>query len=119
MKNKLYSLPNIFWTFLLLVMALAVPRQAYAGAHFGTDYGSNSRYNSRISHHPTVDEPWITVYFWFYDRDGHDGYFLHDETQSGHKGPAVYVDGKYICSPDWGIDMVLKRWQRRWIGRTA
>lgn len=103
MKNKLYSLPNIFWTFLLLVMAMAVPRQAYAGAHFGTDYGSNSRYNSRISHHSTVNEPWITVYFWFYDRDGHDGYFLHDETQSGHKGPAVYVDGKYICSPDWEL----------------
>ncbi|WP_337949377.1 hypothetical protein [Prevotella sp.] len=103
MKNKLYSLPNIFWTLLLLVMAMVVPRQAYAGAHFGTDYGSNSRYNSRISHHPTVDEPWITVYFWFYDRDGHDGYFLHDETQSGHKGPAVYVDGKYICSPDWEL----------------
>ena len=82
-------------TFLLLVMALAMPRQAYAGAHFGTDYGSNSRYNSRISHHPTVDEPWITVYFWFYDRDGYDGYFLHDETERGHKGPAVYVDGKY------------------------
>ena len=90
-------------TFLLLVMALAVPRQAYAGAHFGTDYGSNSRYNSRISHHPTVDEPWITVYFWFYDRDGYDGYFLHDETERGHKGPAVYVDGKYICSPDWEL----------------
>lgn len=103
MKNQLYSSPNIFWTFLLLVMALAVPRQAYAGAHFGTDYGSNSRYNSRISHHPTVDEPWFTVYFWFYDRDGYDGYFLHDETERGHKGPAVYVDGKYICSPDWEL----------------
>lgn len=103
MKNKLYSLPNIFWTLLLLVMAMIVPRQAYAGAHFGTDYGSNSRYNSRISHHPTVDEPWITVYFWFYDRDGYDGYFLHDETERGHKGPAVYVDGKYICSPDWEL----------------
>lgn len=103
MKNKLYSSPNIFWTLLLLVMAMVVPRQAYAGAHFGTDYGSNSRYNSRISHHPTVDEPWITVYFWFYDRDGYDGYFLHDETERGHKGPAVYVDGKYICSPDWEL----------------
>lgn len=103
MKNKLYSSPNIFWTLLLLVMAMVVPRQAYAGAHFGTDYGSNSRYNSRISHHPTVNEPWITVYFWFYDRDGYDGYFLHDETERGHKGPAVYVDGKYICSPDWEL----------------
>lgn len=89
--------------FLLLVIAMAVPRQAYAGAHFGTDYGSNSRYNSRISHHPTVNEPWITVYFWFYDRDGHDGYFLHNKTEPGHDGPAVYVDGKYICSPDWEL----------------
>lgn len=90
-------------TFLLLVMALAVPRQAYAGAKFGTNYGSNSRYNSRISHHPTVDEPWITVYFWFYDRVGGDGYFLHNQTEPGHDGPAVYVDGKYICSPDWHL----------------
>ena len=103
MKNKLYSSPNVFWTLLLLVMAMVVPRQAYAGAHFGTDYGSNSRYNSRISHHPTVDEPWITVYFWFYDRDGYDGYFLHDKTENGKDGPAVYVDGKYICSPDWEL----------------
>lgn len=102
MKNKLYSLPNIFWTLLLLVMAMVVPRHAYAGAHFGTIYDGDT-YNSRISHHPTVNEPWITVYFWFYDTWGGDGYFLHDETERGHKGPAVYVDGKYICSPDWEL----------------
>ena len=102
MKNKLYSLPNIFWTLLLLVMAMVVPRQTYAGAHFGTIYDGDT-YNSRISHHPTVNEPWITVYFWFYDTWGGDGYFLHDETERGHKGPAVYVDGKYICSPDWEL----------------
>lgn len=41
--------------------------------------------------------------FWFYDTWGGDGYFLHDETERGHKGPAVYVDGKYICSPDWEL----------------
>ena len=102
MKNKLYSLPNIFWTLLLLVMAMVVPRQTYAGAHFGTIYDGDT-YNSRISHHPTVNEPWITVYFWFYDTWGGDGYFLHDETERDHKGPAVYVDGKYICSPDWEL----------------
>lgn len=102
MKNKLYSLPNIFWTLLLLVMAMVVPRQAYAGAHFGTIYDGDT-YNSRISHHPTVNESWITVYFWFYDTWGGDGYFLHDETERDHKGPAVYVDGKYICSPDWEL----------------
>lgn len=102
MKNKLYSLPNIFWTLLLLVMAMVVPRQTYAGAHFGTIYDGDT-YNSRISHHSTVNEPWITVYFWFYDTWGGDGYFLHDETERDHKGPAVYVDGKYICSPDWEL----------------
>lgn len=89
-------------TFLLLVMALAVPRQAYAGAHFGNVYDGDT-YNSRISHHPTVNEPWITVYFWFYDTWGGDGYFLHEQTERGHDGPAVYVDGKYICSPDWEL----------------
>lgn len=95
---------SMLWlTFLLLVMTIVVPRQVYAGAHFGTDYGSNSNYNSRITHHPTVDEPWITVYFWFYDSDGRDGYFLHDQTENGHDGPAVYIDGKYICSPDWEL----------------
>ncbi len=83
-------------------MAMVVPRQAYAGAHFGTIYDGDT-YNSRISHHPTVNEPWITVYFWFYDTWGGDGYFLHDETERDHKGPAVYVDGKYICSPDWEL----------------
>lgn len=41
--------------------------------------------------------------FWFYDTWGGDGYFLHDETERDHKGPAVYVDGKYICSPDWEL----------------
>ena len=84
-------------TVVLLLMAMAMPRQAYAGAHF------NNSSNGRITHQPTVDEPWTTVYFYFYDREGGDGYFLHDETQSGHNGPAVYVDGKYVCSPDWEL----------------
>ncbi len=89
--------------FLLLVMTLVVPRQAYAGAHFGKDYGSSSDYNSRINHHPTVNEPWIGIFLWFYDEKGSDGFFLHDETEKGHPGPAIYVDGKYICSPDWEL----------------
>lgn len=89
--------------FLLLFMTLVVPRQAYAGAHFGKDYGSSSDYNSRINHHPTVNEPWIGIFLWFYDEKGSDGFFLHDETEKGHPGPAIYVDGKYICSPDWEL----------------
>ena len=45
------------YTFLLLIMAMTVPRQAYAGAHFNTVYGRGTDYYSRLYHHPTVDEP--------------------------------------------------------------
>ncbi len=81
----------------LLLLALMVPRPVCASDYFG-----NSS-NGSITHQPTVDEPWITVYFWFYDENGHDGYFLHDATETGHSGPAVYVDGQYVCSPDWEL----------------
>lgn len=91
------------YSFLLLIMAMAVPRQAYAGAHFNTAYGRGTDYYSRLYHHPTVDEPWIGIFFWFYDMNGYDGFFLHDETEKGHRGPAIYIDGKYICSPDWEL----------------
>lgn len=84
-------------------MAMVVPRQAYAGAHFNTAYGRGTDYYSRLYHHPTVDEPWIGIFFWFYDMNGYDGFFLHDETEKGHRGPAIYIDGKYICSPDWEL----------------
>ena len=94
------------YTFLLLIMAMAVPRQAYAGAHFNTVYGKGTDYYSRLYHHPTVDEPWIGIFFWFYDMNGYDGFFLHDETEKGHRGPAIYIDGKYICSPDWELAWV-------------
>lgn len=91
------------YSFLLLIMAMVVPRQAYAGAHFNTAYGIGTDYYSRLYHHPTVDEPWIGIFFWFYDMNGYDGFFLHDETEKGHRGPAIYIDGKYICSPDWEL----------------
>ena len=55
------------YTFLLLIMAMAVPRQAYAGEHFNTAHGRGTDYYSRLYHHPTVDEPWIGIFFWFYD----------------------------------------------------
>ncbi len=81
----------------LLLITLMVPRQTFAADYFG-----NSA-NGSITHQPTVDEPWITIYFWFYDENGYDGYFLHDATEAGHNGPAVYVDGQYVCSPDWEL----------------
>ena len=54
-----------------------------------------------INHHPTVDEPWITLRVMFYDPNGKDGFFLHDAEHGNNPGPAVYVDGQYVCSPDW------------------
>ena len=89
--------------FLLLVMTLVVPRQAYAGAHFGKDYGSSSDYNSRINHHPTVNEPWIGIFLWFYDEKGSDGFFLHDETEKGHPGPAIYGSADFSGWWQWII----------------
>ncbi len=36
----------------------------------------------------------------FYDAGGYDSFFLHDATEGSNAGPALYVDGHYICSPD-------------------
>lgn len=77
----------------LLLMALMVPHQAWAGDNFNDNAG-------HVSHHPTLAEPWIEIDLWFYDTNGADAFFLHDETESGHKGPALYINNNYICSPD-------------------
>ncbi len=79
--------------FLVCLIAGSIP--AWAGAHFGQW--------SSITHQPTVDEPWIVVRVMFYDTNGYDGFFMHDVTDGGQKGPALYVDGNYICSPDWEL----------------
>ena len=79
--------------FLVCLIGGSIP--AWAGAHFGQWSG--------ITHQPTVDEPWIVVRVMFYDTNGYDGFFMHDQTVSGANGPALYVDGNYICSPDWEL----------------
>ena len=79
--------------FFACLIAGSIP--AWAGAHFGQW--------SSITHQPTVDEPWIVVKVMFYDTNGYDGFFMHDQTVSGANGPALYVDGNYICSPDWEL----------------
>lgn len=56
-----------------------------------------------IDHHPTVNEPWIRLRVMFYDPNGKDGFFLHDAEHGNNPGPAVYVDGQYVCSPDWQL----------------
>ena len=81
---------------ILLLMALMMPNQAWAGDKFSVNAGY-------IIHQPILSEPWIEIKLWFYDRNGKDAFFLHDETESKNKGPALYVNGNYICSPDWEL----------------
>lgn len=75
---------------LALLLALA-PGASWAGEHF---------YNldHAVWHHPTVDEPYINIYLCFYDTNGKDGFFTHDRG-----GPAIYVDGQFICHADWKL----------------
>lgn len=75
---------------LALLLALA-PGASWAGEHF---------YNldHAVWHHPTVDEPYINIYLCFYDTNGKDGFFTHYRG-----GPAIYVDGQFICNADWEL----------------
>ena len=52
-----------------------------------------------ITHQPTVSEPYIVVDVLYFDAEGNDSYFTKDPYANGAEGPAVYVDGYYICSP--------------------
>ncbi|MCR4916175.1 MAG: LamG domain-containing protein [Prevotella sp.] len=52
---------------------------------------------------PTLARPCFTVQILFYDADSNDSFFCHNKTEGNNKGPAVYVDGNYICSPDYEL----------------
>ena len=52
-----------------------------------------------ITHQPTMTEPYIVVEVLYFDAEGNDSYFTTAAQETGHNGPAVYVDGKWICSP--------------------
>ncbi len=79
---------------LLALMLALVPGMSWASFHFYDDVHS---YN----HHPTVEEPNMQFVVCFYDAGGYDSFFLHDATEGSNAGPALYVDGHYICSPDY------------------
>ena len=77
--------------FVLALLLALTPGASWAGEHF---------YNldHAVWHHPTVDEPYINIYLCFYDTNGKDGFFTHDRG-----GPAIYVDGQFICNADWEL----------------
>lgn len=73
-----------------LLLALA-PGASWAGEHFyDLDHA--------VHLHPNVNEPYINIYLCFYDTNGKDGFFTHDRG-----GPAIYVDGQFICNADWEL----------------
>lgn len=95
-QNRLSVLKR-WWQVSLLFFAFLIGGSSptWAGAHFGQW--------SSIQHHPTVDEPFIVLKIMFYDTNGYDAFFMHDKTDGGKNGPAIYVDGHYIDSPDWEL----------------
>ena len=57
-----------------------------------------------IMDQPKLGHPYITFDLIYYDwTNGSNSFFLHDSGDGVHKGPAIWVDGHYICSPDWEL----------------
>ena len=94
--EKKTKLSKSWWRvpLLLLVCLIGGSSPTWAIQHF--------KDNTRMSvfHEPTETEPFIGVSVLYYDANDCDSYFTHKKTEGGNPGPAVYVDGKYICSPD-------------------
>ena len=84
---------------LLLALLLAlVPGMSWAGSYFG-----NTSIHS-IAWQPTVEKPHMQINLCIYDATKNsNSFFLHDATEGSNKGPAIYIDGQYIGSPDWEL----------------
>ncbi len=93
-KRKSVSNNERWWRVLplLLVCLLAGNNVVHASAAF-SDIGM------RLYQTPTISKPYIVMEVLWFDANGTDSYFTLAEQVSGKKGPAVYVDGNYICSP--------------------
>ena len=61
-----------------------------------------------IAHNPTLNQPYLAFHVMFYDETkSHNGFFLH-KSPSGvpageTAGPALFVNGQYICTPDYEL----------------
>ena len=59
---------------------------------------------SYISQQPTIANPWIEINLCFYDATKNsNSFFTHGSGFNGYKGPALFVDDDYVCSPDWEL----------------
>ena len=86
-----------WWRVSLLMLALLLGSGATWGNHSWTYFPEHCS----IVEHPRADHPYITLEMIYYDWTTHsNAYFLHDKGDGSHNGPAVWVDGHYIGSPD-------------------
>ena len=99
MKSKLSELKQLRRTLLLLLVCLFAGIGAvHAKSQFTDDIGM------KITHQPSMQEPYIIVEVLYFDAEGNDSYFTTAAQETGHNGPAVYVrknsdSYKWICSP--------------------
>ncbi|MCR4613674.1 MAG: LamG domain-containing protein [Bacteroidaceae bacterium] len=86
---------------LLLIVAIMTGQSAFAAINFED--------SCMIIYHPSATNPFIEIRMAYYDEKGNNSFFTHDVGHwsanssggyDGHKGPAIYVDGYYIGSPD-------------------
>lgn len=88
----LTSVGGRFLLILLLLMTLGI-QNARASMDFET-------WNGAIWQHPTWEKPWAEIPIMFYNSTDSDSFFTHEKGDGVHNGPAVYIDGNYIGSPD-------------------
>ena len=88
------------WQRMLLVLLVCLTA-GYTNLRAATHF--NNPEQSWVRHQPTLKEPWFSVVMMFYDSDGKDSFFLHNNTEGNNPGPAVYIDGKYACSPNYEL----------------
>lgn len=98
MKGKA-SMNGQLWrvSLLLLMCLLGGSSGLYASSKF-----KESGY-TKVVDSPSLSAPYFHVRTLFYDCYSYDSFFTHAQTEPGHDGPALYIDGHWLCSPDWEL----------------
>ena len=119
MNFKQVKLKHLWRELLVLFLCLFMGmNNVKATVHFDA-------YGMYMVHQPTVSEPYIIVDVLYFDAYDYDSYFTHSAAYGSAPGPAVWVDGNYICSPDdelaWDTHQKsANNWRdnNSWVGKT-
>ena len=99
METKQFKLKHWWRVLLLLIVGLLAGRGVVQAEI------SFSSAPTRITHQPTMEEPYIVVEVLYFDAMGKDSYFTTAAQETGHAGPAVYMKKSsesiynWVCSP--------------------